>query len=120
VQQHQNRDFTIATPLTKNNKVLYMLIEYDGDEAIRFRYLAKSILIQQNFKDFYIYQGKNENKIQIFIKAKEISLPQATKVLESISDKLMEKLSKKWKLLPSQNLPYEYNIATLPYKELKF
>ena len=40
-----------------------MLIEYDGDEAIRFRYLAKSILIQQNYKDFYIYQGKNETDV---------------------------------------------------------
>jgi len=120
IQQHQNRDFTIATPLIQNNQVRYMLIEYDGDEAIKFSYLIKSILSQLGYKKFYIYQGKNEYKIQVFIKVNNLSLSQSSKKLESISNLLLEKLNKKWKLLPSQNLPYEYNIATLPYKELTF
>jgi hypothetical protein len=97
-----------------------MLIEYDGDEAIRFSYLIKSILSRLGYKKFYIYQGKNEYKIQVFIKVNNLSLSQSSKKLESISNLLLEKLNKKWKLLPSQNLPYEYNIATLPYKEITF
>jgi hypothetical protein len=106
-------------PLVIDNKTKYMLIEYQGDESIKFRYLLKHILTQLNFT-FYTYQGKKEDKIQVFIKADDISLAQATKELEKISSLLIEKLSKKWKLLPSDNLPLEYNIATLPYKELSF
>jgi len=97
-----------------------MLIEYDGDEAIRFSYLIKSILSRLGYKKFYIYQGKNEYKIQVFVEVNNLSLSQSSKKLESISNLLLEKLNKKWKLLPSQNLPYEYNIATLPYKEITF
>jgi hypothetical protein len=97
-----------------------MLIEYDGDEAIKFSYLIKSILSRLGYKNFYLYQGKNEYKIKLFVEVNNLSLSQSSKKLESISNLLLEKLNKKWKLLPSQNLPYEYNIATLPYKELIF
>jgi len=92
-----------------------MLLEYDGDEYIRFIYLVKSLFTSLNIKNYQIYHGKKEKKIQIFIQTDDISLTEASKQLEDISNTLTTKMTKRWKLLPQKNLPDEYNIATLPY-----
>jgi len=42
-------------------------------------------------------------------------LEEADKQLQTFSDALKEKMTKKWKTLPSLNLPEDYNIVTLPY-----
>jgi hypothetical protein len=45
-------------------------------------------------------------------------LEEADKQLQKLSDALKEKMVKKWKCLPLTSLPKEYNIVTLPYKEI--
>jgi hypothetical protein len=95
-----------------------MLLEYDGNEYIRFVYLVKSLFASIGIKQFHIYHGKSEQKVQIFIPT-DTTLQDATSKLEEISDALSTKMSKKWKLLPQQNLPNEYNIATLPYGKVE-
>ncbi len=67
---------------------------------------------------YHIYQGKDEEKVRVFIEVDNISLEEADKKLKEISNNLTQKLSKKWKCLPLLSLPEAYNIVTLPYKEL--
>jgi hypothetical protein len=38
--------------------------------------------------------------------------------LQALSLALKQKLTKKWKCLPSASLPEAYNIVTLPYKAI--
>jgi len=45
-------------------------------------------------------------------------LDEADAKLKYFSNALKEKMTKKWKTLPSLNLPEAYNIVTLPYGEL--
>jgi hypothetical protein len=45
-------------------------------------------------------------------------LKDADTQLQELSDALKLKMTKKWKCLPSASLPKEYNIVTLPYKEI--
>ncbi|MDQ1326513.1 MAG: hypothetical protein QG564_1638 [Campylobacterota bacterium] len=117
-QQHLNKEYTIAVPLLKDNRTNYLVLEYKGEEHKRFIPLVKHLLKNLNINIYYFFQGKNEEKIQVFIKAENITLEEADKTLLKISDALKTKLTKKWKCLPSSSLPEAYNIVTLPYKVL--
>ncbi len=55
----------------------------------------------------------------MFIKVNNMLLEDADAKLLELSDALKEKMIKKWKILPSSSLPKEYNIVTLPYKEIQ-
>ncbi len=68
--------------------------------------------------NYHTYQGKDEERVQVFIEVDCLSLQEADEKLLEISNSLKQKLVKKWKCLPSIALPIAYNIATLPYKKL--
>ena len=68
--------------------------------------------------DYHIYRGKDEAKVQVFIHVDHLPLAEADTQLQNISDKLKQRLTKRWKTLPSLQLPEDYNIVTLPYGEL--
>ena len=71
-----------------------------------------------DISDFYIYQGKDIERLQVFIKVDELTLEEADAQLKLISEALKEKMTKKWKCLPSLALPEAYNIVSLPYNRL--
>jgi divalent metal cation (Fe/Co/Zn/Cd) transporter len=68
--------------------------------------------------DYHIYQGKDEERVQVFIEVNRLTLQEAEEKLQEISENLKQKLSKRWKCLPSASLPEAYNIVTLPYKSI--
>lgn len=117
-EQHLNKEYTIAVPLLKNNRTDYLVLEYKGEEHQRFVFLTKHLLNSLDFENYYFFQGKNEEKVQVFIEVNHITLEEADSMLSEISDALKTKLAKKWKCLPSSSLPEAYNIITLPYKVL--
>ena len=69
--------------------------------------------------DYHIYEGKDVERLQVFIKVDNLSLDEANDELEVLSSALNRKMVKKWKCLPSSSLPKPYNIVTLPYKKSK-
>ncbi|HIP18308.1 MAG TPA: DUF1882 domain-containing protein [Sulfurovum sp.] len=117
-QQHLNKQYTIAVPLVKNGFTDYLVLEYKGEEYLRFSHLVKHLFHTMDITKFYIYQGKDEEKIQVFIHVMHLTLEEAEKQLTEISDKLKQRLTKRWKTLPSTQLPEAYNIVTLPYNEI--
>jgi len=117
-QQHQDRQYTIAVPLLKENTTDYLVIEYKGDEYQRFYHLVQHLFQTLGITDYHIYQGKDEERVQVFIEVDHLSLEEADAKLTQLSDALKQKMSKKWKCLPSLMLPEAYNIVTLPYKPL--
>ena len=118
LEQHLHREYTIAVPLLKDNHTDYLVIEYKGEEHQRFFHLVKHLLDTLDIKDFHIYQGKSEERIQVFIKVDHLSLQEADTRLNALSKMLKTKLTKKWKCLPDISLPEAYNIVTLPYQKL--
>ena len=68
--------------------------------------------------NYHIYQGKGVERLQVFIEVDNLTLEEANEKLETLSLALKEKMVKKWKCLPCSALPEEYNIVTLPYKEI--
>jgi len=94
-------------------------LEYKGEEYQRFYHLIKHLFNTLKIEHYHIYQGKDEERMQVFIEVDNISLKEAHQRLQQISDTLKQKLTQKWKCLPSSSLPEAYNIVTLPYKRYK-
>jgi len=67
---------------------------------------------------YHIYEGKDVERLQVFIDVGALHLDEAETKLQALSDALKEKMVKKWKCLPSTSLPEAYNIVTLPYKKI--
>jgi len=94
------------------------VIEYKGDEHQRFQHLVKHLFKTIKLSNYHIYQGKGPERLQVFISVNELPLEEADRQLQVISNALKEKMTKKWKCLPSLALPEAYNIVTLPYHTL--
>ena len=118
IKQHLNRQYTIAVPLLKDNRTNYLVIEYKGAEHQRFYHLVKHLFKTLDITNYHIYQGKDVERLQVFIEVDNLALEVANTKLETLSLALKEKMVKKWKCLPCSSLPKEYNIVTLPYKTL--
>jgi hypothetical protein len=117
IKQHLTKQYTLATPLVVNNRVNYMLIEYKGTEVTRFYHFIQHLFSSEKIKNYSIYEGKNQEKLQVFIDTKGITLEEAHATLTTFSQKIKKHINSGWKCLPDITLPEEYNIATLPYKE---
>ena len=118
LQQHQNQQYTIAVPLLKDNHTNYLVIEYKGEEHERFYHLVKHLFKTRNIEKYHIYEGKDVERLQVFIKVDALTVKSAELQLQEISQALKEKMTKNWKCLPSSFLPPAYNIVTLPYKNI--
>lgn len=94
------------------------MIEYKGDEYQRFFHLIKHLFKTLEITNYHIYQGKDVERLQVFIPVNQLSLEEADAQLQIYSDALKQKMTKKWKTLPSLNLPEAYNIVTVPYNAL--
>lgn len=118
LSQHLDRQYTIALPLVKEGHTDYLVIEYKGDEYQRFYHLIKHLFKTLEVDNYHIYQGKDKERLQVFIAVEKLDLEDAQRQLDMYSDALKSKMVKKWKTLPSLNLPDAYNIVTLPYTTL--
>jgi hypothetical protein len=79
---------------------------------------VKHLFNTLGIENYHIFQGKDEEKVQVFMEVDKLSLEEADEKLQNISSSLKQKLSKKWKCLPSLSLPEAYNIVTLPYSTI--
>jgi len=95
-----------------------LVIEYKGEEYQRFFHLIKHLFKTLDIKDYHIYEGKDIERLQVFIEVDNFTLEEADATLQELSNALKEKMLKKWKCLPSTSLPEAYNIVTLPYRKI--
>jgi hypothetical protein len=71
-----------------------------------------------DISEYTLYQGKDVERLQVFIAVKQLTLEEADTQLQILSNALKEKMTKNWKCLPSIALPEAYNIVSLPYNKL--
>jgi len=117
--QHLKKEIVIAAPLLENDYTNLLVLEYKGDEPMRFFHTIKQLFNSMNIQSFYIFKGKSDRHLQIFIPTPKIKLQEAHERLEKLSNLLATKLPVEWRTLPSKNLPEAYNIVTLPYQVLE-
>jgi len=118
IQQHLNREVTIALPCAANGTIDYLVIEYEKEPTQHFFYLIKQLLKSMGITRFYTYESSKENHIQIFIPYPNLPLEEAYREVEKIEQILEIKSSKRCKILPNKNLPIKHNKITLPIKKM--
>ncbi len=104
--------------MLQDNKTNYLVIEYKGEEYQRFYHLVRHLFKTLEIENYHIYQGKDKERLQVFITVDTLSLEEADRQLQVYSNALKEKITKRWKTLPSIQLPKSYNIITLPISKI--
>jgi hypothetical protein len=115
IDQHLEREFTIAAPLIREGRSDYLLIEYRGREPQRFYHISRHILQTLQIEHYDYFQGKKPHYVQLFIPVEKLTLEEADSSVRAISDALETRLPREWKSFPDITLPESYNIVTLPY-----
>lgn len=115
ISQHLDRQYTIATPLLKEGKTHYLVIEYRGVDPMRFYHTGRHLMQTLMEENFRFYQGKRKNYVQLFIEVDSLSLKDADERVRLLSAELELRLPREWKCFPDITLPECYNIVTLPY-----
>jgi hypothetical protein len=114
--QHLNRYHVIATPLLRDNKTNYLVLEYRGAETSRFYAMSKHLIHSLFIKQYHYFQGKKRDYLLLFIPVESLSLEEADEQVRQISDALATRMPKEWKCFPDKTIPECYNIVTLPYE----
>jgi len=118
IEQHLNREFTIALPLITNNYTNYIVLEYEKEETNYFYHLLKHLLKSLYITEFYTYEGSINGVVQIFIPIENTPLKEAYKKIKIIKQILELKSSKRCKIFPDENLPKNYNKIIIPIKKM--
>jgi signal peptidase I len=118
LRQHKNNEITLALPLIENDHVNYLVIEYSQENWKSFYSLVKHLLKSLIIEDFISYRDEKKELLQIFINRKNTPLEIAYQEVENIKHLLELKSNKSYKILPSKNLPKNYNIITLPQEKI--
>lgn len=116
IKDHLDKKITIASPLIKDGYTNNLVLIYKGDDGAKFYHTVKQLFLALKIEKYYIFKGKSEKHIQVFIPVNKMDLEEATKKLQIISKSLEIKLPPEWQTLPNINLPIDYNIFTLPYE----
>lgn len=118
IQQHLRGEVTLALPLVKDDRVNYLVLEYEKEESHRYFHLIKHLLKSIGIETFYTYESHRKNHVQIFVPREALPLNEAYQQVEKIKQLLELKSSKRCKLYPDKNLPKNYNKITLPLKKM--
>lgn len=116
INDHLRKKITIASPLIKDGFTNNLVFIYKGDDGEKFYHTIKQLFLALKIEKYYIFEGKSEKHLQVFIPVNKLDLAQASIKLQEISTALALKLPIEWQALPNNNLPDDYNIFTLPYK----
>jgi len=118
IEQHLNREFTIALPLITDNHTNYIVLEYEKEETNYFYHLLKHLLKSLYITEFYTYKGSINGVVQIFIPIEDTPIKEAYKKVKTIKQTLEIKSSKRCKIFPDENLPKNYNKIIIPIEKM--
>ena len=118
ITQHLNQELIVALPLISNQKLNYIVIEYEKESTNRFYYLLKQILKSLYIEIFHTYKSSKKNHIQIFIPCDNFESEEAYEIIEKIEYTLEFKSNKRCNILPHKHFPEIYNKITLPVEKM--
>ena len=117
INRHRAHRLTAALPLAdKNGNVPFIVIDYNGDTPKHFYHHAGKVLKSLGFEDLVTFQSKTATHLHLYVATGGTALQHAVEMGKIISEKLEEKMSRQWRVFPTDTLPDAYNIINLPYK----
>lgn len=117
INSHLKGEITVAHSLVNSrDKVENIVIDYNGRDPKRFYHKAQLLLREEGYINFTAYKTKTDGHLHLYIHKGHTTLQEAIQLGKIISMKLAAKQPKQWKIFPSNDMPDEYNILTLPYE----
>ena len=117
INQHLKGEITIAHSLIDAKGIVEnIVIDYNGRDPERFYHKAQLLLREEGYINFTAFNSKTEGHLHVYIHKGHTTLQEAIQLGKMISMKLAAKQPKQWKMFPTDELPNEYNILTLPYE----
>lgn len=116
IKRHLNKEIIVAHNLIKNRKVENIVIDYNGSDEAGFYHKAQLLLRQEGFLNWTAYQSKTRGHLHIYVHKGHTDLLEAYFLSKTLSAKLEKVAPKQWRVLPSNDLPPNFNILVLPYE----
>lgn len=117
INQHLKGEITVAHSLVSNRGIVEnIVIDYNGRDPERFYHKTQLLLREEGYINFTAFKTKTEGHLHVYIHKGHTTLQEAIQLGKMISMKLAAKQPKQWKMFPSDDLPPEYNILTIPYE----
>jgi hypothetical protein len=117
INQHLKGEITIAHSLVDAKGIVEnIVIDYNGRDPERFYHKAQLLLREEGYINFTAFNSKSDGHLHVYIHKGHTTLQEAIQLGKMISMKLAAKQPKQWKMFPTDELPNEYNILTLPYE----
>ena len=116
IRQHRTQQATLAHALVDNDgNVPHIVIDYNGDTPKHFYHHAGKVLDALGYNDLVTFRSKTAMHLHLYIACENTALQQAVEMGKIISQKLEEKMSRQWRVFPTDTVPDAYNIMNLPY-----
>ena len=117
INQHLKGEITVAHSLVSDRGIVEnIVIDYNGRDPERFYHKTQLLLREEGYINFTAFKTKTEGHLHVYIHKGHTTLQEAIQLGKMISMKLAAKQPKQWKMFPSDDLPPEYNILTIPYE----
>ncbi len=117
INQHLKGEITIAHSLIDAKGIVEnIVIDYNGRDPERFYHRAQLLLREEGYINFTAFNSKTDGHLHVYVHKGHTTLQEAIQLGKMISMKLAAKQPKQWKMFPTDELPTEYNILTLPYE----
>lgn len=116
INRHRARQLTLAHALVDDDgTVPFLVIDYNGDAPKYFYHHARIVLKALGYDDLVAFHTKTPQHLHLYIACEGTALQHAVEMGKIISQKLEEKMSRQWRVFPTDALPDAYNIMNLPY-----
>jgi len=116
MSEHIERRAIIAHDLINRNRniVENIVFDYNGRDPDRFWNRLSLLLREEGFLNFTAYNSKTPGHLHLYIHKGHTTLNEAIQTGKTLSMKLFSKLPKQWRVFPTDDLPPEFNILSLP------
>lgn len=115
IKKHLAKEIVVAHNLIINNKVENIVIDYNGINSDFFYHKAQLLLREEGYLNFTAYKSKTEGHLHIYIHKGHTDLAEAKLLAKTLSLKLENLAPKEWRVFPTDEVPFEFNILVLPY-----
>lgn len=117
IDRHLKKEITVAHSLVNaRGKVENIVIDYNGRNTERFWHRAQLLLREEGYINFTGYESKTPGHLHVYIHKGHTTLQEAYQLGKMLSMKLSQRLPREWRIFPTQDLPPEFNILTVPYE----
>ncbi len=117
IERHRRGEITIAHDLVDaEGRVPHIVVDYHGENPERFYHHAGRTLYALGRDDLVTFRSRSGGHLHLYVACDGTALQEAIEMGKIISKKLEEKLSKQWRVFPTDMLPEAYNIMNLPYE----